>query len=80
MMKCEVVDNINISDVKTGQFIQIDKKKYVVVLYRGNYKLIPIALNEVINNIDSMIITDVFNAKNGDCIKHKIEKEVKEDV
>ena len=71
--QCEKVDVISIDDVKTGQFITLrkDKKTYVVVNHNGIHKLIPIDLSNVINydGLYNNVITRVFDAKNGDCIK-----------
>ena len=70
--QCEKVDIISIDEIKTGQFITLrkDKNTYVVVNHNG-HKLIPIDLSKVINydGLYNNVITRVFDAKNGDCIK-----------
>ena len=72
--QCEKVDVISIEEIKTGQFITLrkDKKTYVVVNHHKIYTLIPIDLSNVVVYDDKLInnvITRVFDAKNGDCIK-----------
>lgn len=69
----EKVKEIHLSEIKRGQFIQLENGKCYCVVKRGqDYKLIPVVLNEVetINqySIHQPKILCVFK-ENGDLIK-----------
>lgn len=75
----EKVTHIGLSEIKNGQFIQLENDKLYVVVKRGQtYKLIPIVLSDVIEYNQYAIkqpkILRVFKASNGDCIKMLDEK------
>lgn len=75
----EKVKNIYLSEVKRGQFIQLENGKCYCVVKRGqDYKLIPVVLSEVetVNqySLNQPKILSLFK-ENGDCIKMLEEEE-----
>lgn len=75
--KYEIVNHINFSDVKQGQFITLenDKNKYCVFKRGQEYILVKVILDDLkkINmyDIHQPIITNIFDGKTGSCIKHR---------
>ena len=71
----EVVESISFSDIKLGQFIQIenDDKTYVVVQHGQMYHLMPVALDKQVvvgfYDVKKPRILKLFD-KNGNCIKN----------
>lgn len=80
--ECEYVDYIDFLSIKKGEYIEIDGKYYVVAITGQNYRLIPIDLSKVssVNKYDikKPIITKVFDAKNGNCLRW-VKKEDKDE-
>ena len=66
--KIEILDEILIEDVKSGDIVGINHKTYLYMNYRGKHKLIFIDANKVFE-YDGAVIDKVFKASNGKCIK-----------
>jgi hypothetical protein len=64
----EILDEIKIEDVKSGDIVGINHKTYLYMNYRGKHKLIFIDANKVFE-YDGAVIDKVFKASNGKCIK-----------
>ena len=82
MAKAQIVDNILLSDVKTGQYIKIDGKLYTVVKRNQyNYSIIPINIKESKTyNIEASDYKDlniqaVFDGKTGNTLLYKEVKD-----
>lgn len=63
----EILEEILIENVKSGDIIGINHKTYLYMLYKGKHKLIPVRADECYEYNDEQI-DKVFNAKNGKCI------------
>lgn len=86
--QCELVSNIYLSEVKPGQYIQLETddgklELYVVSKTGQDYRLIPIDIKNIVTinmySIHQPVIINLFDAKTGNCLKHKIEKEGSEE-
>lgn len=79
----ERVKHIAYSNIKIGQFVQLEDKSLYVVVHHGQmYHLIPIDMSKTLHvnmyGINNPKIINVFSAKNGDCLVTLDNKEVKE--
>lgn len=78
--KMLVVTSISYSEIKKGDYIQIegDKNFYTVVQHGQSFHLIPIDLKSVkrINyfDINKPEILNVYDGKNGNCKLHKLQQ------
>lgn len=71
LKETEYKSKIDFSDVKHGQFITIrgHKTPYIVLLKGKSFVIIPVIVEKSqLANTDTMIITNVFDAKNGNCL------------
>ena len=71
----KIVDNISLDLVKNGQYVKIegDKNLYMVIYHHSIPKLIPIDIKNI-KPFNDNIITDVYDAKNGNTLYSKKRK------